>query len=55
MGSSKYILQAAVQNVTDYVNMTHPGQGLPKCASGPFPSGNVPKLDMSAKLNDKDA
>ncbi len=30
-----------IQNVKDYVNMTHPGQGLPKHASGP--SGCVPK------------
>ena len=54
MSSSKYI-QAAVQNIKDYVNMTRPGQGLPKHALGPFPSGYVPKLDMSAELNDKDA
>jgi hypothetical protein len=35
--------------------MTRPGQGLPKHACGPFPSGySVPELDRSAKLNDKD-
>jgi hypothetical protein len=53
MSSSKYI-QAAVQNVKDYVNITCPGQDLPKRAWGPFPSGCVPKLDMSAELNDKE-
>jgi hypothetical protein len=45
----------AVQNIKVYVNVTHQGQGLPKHASGPFPSGYVPKLDMSAELNDKDS
>jgi hypothetical protein len=54
MSSSKYI-QAAIQNIKDYENMTCPGQGLPKHASGPFPSGYVPELDTSAELNDKDA
>jgi hypothetical protein len=54
MSCSKYI-QVAVRNVNVYVNMTHCGQGLPKHASGPFLSGYVPELDMSAKLNDKDA
>ena len=49
MSSSKYI-QAAVQNVKDYVNMTCPDQGLPKNALGPFPSGYVPELDTSSKL-----
>jgi hypothetical protein len=53
MSSSKYI-QAAVQNIKDYVNKTCPGQGLPKCASGPSPTGYVLKLDTSAKRNDKD-
>ena len=52
MSSSKYI-QAAVWNIKDYLNMTCPGQGLPKHASGPFPSGYVPELDTSAELNDK--
>jgi hypothetical protein len=47
MSSSKYI-QVAIQNVKDYVNMTCLGQDLPKHASGPFPSGYVSKLDMSA-------
>jgi hypothetical protein len=54
MSSSKYI-QVAVQNVKDYVNLTCPGQGLPKHASGPFLSGYTLELDMSAELNDKDA
>ena len=36
------------------MNITHPGQGLSKCALGPFPSGSVPELDLSAGLNDKD-
>jgi hypothetical protein len=36
------------------MNMTHPGQGLPKDASGLFPSGYVPKLHMLAELNDKE-
>jgi hypothetical protein len=53
MSSSKYI-QAAVRNIKDYLNMTHPGQGLPEHASEPFLSRYVPELDMSAKLNDKD-
>jgi hypothetical protein len=53
MSSSKYI-QVAVQKVKDYVNMTCSGQGLPKHALGPFPSGYVPKLDMPAELNDMD-
>jgi hypothetical protein len=45
----------AVQSIKVYVNVTHQGQGLPKRASGPFPSGYVPKLDTSAELNDKDS
>jgi hypothetical protein len=53
MSSSKFI-QAAVWNIKDYMNMTHPGQGLPKHASGLFPSGYVPKLHMLAELNDKE-
>jgi hypothetical protein len=36
------------------VNTTRPGQGLPKHASGPSPSGYIPKLDTSAELKDKD-
>jgi hypothetical protein len=54
MSSSKYI-QVAVQNVKDYVNMTCPGQGSPKHASGLFLSGYILEFDMSAELNDKDA
>jgi hypothetical protein len=52
--SSSKNIQVAVPNIKDYVNMTCPGQGLHKHASGPFLSGYVAKLDMSAKLNDKD-
>ncbi len=52
MSSSKNI-QVAVPSIKDYVNMTRPGQGLHKHASGPFLSRYVPKLDTSAKLNDK--
>jgi hypothetical protein len=54
MSSSKYI-QVAVWNIKDYINVTHPGQGLPKHAVGSFPSGYIPKLDTSAELNNKDA
>jgi hypothetical protein len=50
---SKHI-QAATQNIKDYVNMTCPGECLTKHALEPFPSGYVPKLDASAKLNDED-
>ena len=41
--------------IKDYVNMTCPGQGLPKHASWPFLSRYVLELYISTKLNDKDA
>jgi hypothetical protein len=46
MSSSKYI-QAAVQNIKDYVAKTHPGLKLAKRASGPFPAGYSPELDTN--------
>jgi hypothetical protein len=54
MSSSKYI-QAAIRNVKDYVASTRPGSKLAKRATGPFPTGYIPELDMMPKLNNKDA
>jgi hypothetical protein len=53
MSSSKYI-QAAVQNVKDYVEKTCRGHKSATQATGLFPAGYVPELDMSPKLNKKD-
>jgi hypothetical protein len=50
MSSSKYI-QAAVQNVKDYIAKTYPGRGLPKRASAPFPTNYQPELDVTPELN----
>jgi hypothetical protein len=54
MSSSKYI-QAAMRIVKDYFAKTRPGLKLAKRATGPFPTGYTPELDMTPKLNDKDA
>jgi hypothetical protein len=45
----------AVQNIKDYNAKTCPGVKLAKHASGPFPTGYIPELDTTPKLNDKDA
>ena len=50
MSSSKYI-QAAVQNVKDYITKTCPSRGLPKHASAPFPTNYQPELDVTPELN----
>jgi hypothetical protein len=54
MSSSKYI-QAAVNNVKDYVAKTRPGQKLATRSSGPFPANYVPEIDTSPELGDADA
>jgi hypothetical protein len=45
--ASKYI-QAAIRNVKDYVAKTCPRLKLAKHAMGPFPTGYIPELDMTA-------
>ena len=50
MSSSKYI-QAAVQNVKDFLARNYPSQGLPKRASALFPTNYQPKLDVTPELN----
>jgi hypothetical protein len=50
MSSSKYI-QAAIRNVKDYVEKTRPGLKLAKHATGPFPTGYIPELDMTPELH----
>jgi hypothetical protein len=54
MSSSKYI-QAAVRNIKDYLEKSHPGQKLATRASGPFPANYIPEIDTSPELGDEDA
>ncbi len=46
-------IQAAVRNIKDYNAKTRPGVKLAKRASRPFPTGYIPELDMTPKLNNK--
>ena len=50
MSSSKYI-QAAVQNVKDYMAKNYPSHSLSKRVTVPFPSGYEAKLDITPKLD----
>ena len=50
MSSSKYI-QAAVNNVKDYLAKNYPGHGLPKRATAPLPVNYLPELDLMPELN----
>ena len=50
MNSSKYV-QAVVRNVKDFIKRTYPGRSLPKRVTAPFPTGYVPKLDVTPELN----
>ena len=50
MSSSKYI-QAAVNNIKDYLAKNYPGHGLPKCATAPLPVNYLLELDMMPELN----
>ena len=50
MSSSKYI-QAAVNNVKDYLAKTYPGHGLLKCATAPLPINSLPELDIMPELD----
>jgi hypothetical protein len=50
MSSSKYI-QAAVNNVKDYLAKNYPGRGLPKRATAPLPVNYLPELDLTPELN----
>jgi len=54
MSCSKYV-QAAVQNVKDYLNKEFPGRALPKRASAPFPPGYEAELDVTPELDDDKA
>ena len=48
MSSSKYV-QAVAQNVKDFIEKTYPGRSLLKHVTAPFPTGYVPKLDVTPK------
>ena len=50
MSSSKYI-QAAVQNVKDYLAKNFPGRSLSKRVTAPFPSGYEAELDVTPELD----
>ena len=50
MSLSKYI-QAAMNNVKDYIAKIYPGCRLLKCAMAPLPTNYMPELDVTPKLD----
>jgi hypothetical protein len=53
MSSNKYN-QAAIRNVKDCVAKTRPGLKFAKRAAGLFPTGYIPEVITTPKLNNKD-